>query len=96
MLSGQTKPSEAADIHLSVWLQSAAIVGLTRRHDHFMKNREVEMGFNLFHLISDVYHRENLHSDMMEAIISPSGSHGHRDRFLQLFLDFLRRHQHMA
>jgi hypothetical protein len=61
-----------------------------------MKNREVEMGFNLFHLISDVYHRENLHSDIMEAIISPSGSHGQGDLFLRLFLDFLRKHHHVA
>lgn len=81
---------------LAAWLHSAPIVGLTERHDHFMKNREVDMGFNLFHLISDVYHRENLHSDMMEAIISPSGSHGCGDLFLRLFLDFLRQHHHIA
>ena len=75
---------------ISEWLQDVNIVQLARRHEAFMKGREVDMGFNLFHLISAVYHRENLHSDMMDAIISPSGSHGHGDLFLHLFLNFLR------
>jgi hypothetical protein len=82
--------------HLSAWLQSAPIVELARRYKGFMKNREVDMGFNLFHLISDVYHKENLHSDMMEALISTSGSHGHGDLFLRLFLDFLRKRHGVA
>jgi hypothetical protein len=94
MRSGQTTPGEVTDIILPVWLQSTPIIELNRRHDRFVKNRKVEMGFNLFHLIANVYHQENLHSDIMEAIISPSGNHG--DRLLHLFLDFLRRHQHMA
>lgn len=84
--------SQRSDAPLLAWLQSAPILQLTSRHDHFAKNKEVDMGFNLFHLISEVYHRENLHSDMMEAIISPSGSHGQGDLFLRLFLDFLRQH----
>lgn len=55
-----------------------------------LKKREVNLGFNAFALASDVYHRENLHSDVMAAILDPRGSHGQGDQFLMLFLQFLR------
>lgn len=95
MISETTLPEEStssqeSDAPLSAWLESNAIIQLTVRHDHFIKNREVDMGFNLFNLISTVYYRENLHSDIMQAIIDPVGSHREGDRFLLLFIDFLR------
>lgn len=75
---------------VSEWLRNDKAVQLSHRHAECAKRREVDMGFNLFHLISDVYYRENLHSDIMQAIIDPAGSHRQGDRFLRLFLDFLR------
>jgi PD-(D/E)XK nuclease superfamily len=75
---------------VSDWIENDQVAQLAHRHAACAMRREVNMGFNLFHLISDVYHRENLHSDIMQAIIDPAGSHGHGDIFLRLFLKFLR------
>lgn len=56
------------------------------------KKSKVDLGFNAFALVSDVYHRENLHSDVLAAILSPQGEHKCGGRFLELFLGFLRTH----
>lgn len=81
----------AAESHaLASWLEREDVRELTRQYTESLKTREIDMGFNLFHLISDSYHRENLHSDMMEAILSPTGSHGQNDLFLRKFLEFLK------
>lgn len=67
---------------------------LGARFEGNRQRREVDLGFNAFALASEVYHRENLHSDVMAAILDPYGSHGQGDRFLMLFLQFLRdRHE---
>lgn len=81
---------------VSAWLHDGEIVRLGHQHWECVKRREVDMGFNLFHLISDVYYRENLHSDIIQAIIDPAGSHGHGDHFLRLFLKYLREHHGVA
>jgi hypothetical protein len=62
---------------------------LARRYEACMRGRHVDMGFNLFAIISDIYHRENLHSDMLKALIDPQGGHGEQEKFLALFLAFL-------
>lgn len=49
----------------------------------------VAPGFNLFALISDIYYRENMHSDILREILSPNGNHGEGDLYLRLFLDFI-------
>ena len=49
-----------------------------------------KIGFNLFAIISDCYYRENLHSDILRALIDPNGEHGEHDKYLRLFLKFIR------
>ena len=39
-----------------------------------LRKRDVDIGFNLFALISDLYYRENFHSDILRALIDPSRS----------------------
>lgn len=68
---------------------SPNVNALARRYDACMRARHVDMGFNLFAIISDIYHRENLHSDMLKALIDPQGGHGEQEKFLALFLAFL-------
>lgn len=51
-----------------------------------------DLGFNAFAMVSDVYHRENFHSDVIAAILDPDGAHGQRNQHLHLFLKFLRDH----
>lgn len=59
-------------------------------------NRKVNLGFNAFALVSDVYHRENFHSDVIMAILDPNGAHGQGDLYLRLFFEFLRDHHGVA
>ena len=47
------------------------------------------IGFNAFALVSEVYYRENFHSDIIAAILNPHSGHGHGTLFLRKFIDFL-------
>ncbi|MGF1452791.1 MAG: PD-(D/E)XK nuclease family protein, partial [Opitutales bacterium] len=46
-------------------------------------------GFNLFHLVSN-YQRENLHSDVIAALLDPAEEHDADHQFLHLFIDWLK------
>ena len=48
-----------------------------------------EIGFNAFALVSDVYYRENFHSDIIAAILNPHSDHGEGTLFLKKFLTFV-------
>ena len=48
-----------------------------------------DLGFNPFALMSDMYYRENFHSDIIAAILDPNGSHNEKGLFLQSFVSFL-------
>lgn len=54
-----------------------------------LDKRDTSLGFNAFELVSDIYRRENFHSDVMCAIINPRSKHGEGLRFLQLFITYL-------
>lgn len=71
------------------FVDDPALRALGARFEANRMRREVDLGFNAFALASNIYHRENLHSDVMAAILDPDGSHGQGDRFLMLFLEFL-------
>jgi hypothetical protein len=62
---------------------------LTRRYEENLKKREVDVGFNLFAIISDHYHRENLHSDVLKAFLDRHEKHEAGNAYLQLFLEFI-------
>ncbi len=55
-----------------------------------LKRNEYELGFNIFALISETYHKENFHSDIISALLNPIGKHNEGDLFLNLFLQFLQ------
>ena len=74
----------------------AVLRNLTIAYEENRRARKVKLGFNAFALVSDVYHRENFHSDVIKAILDPSGAHGQGDLYLRLFLEFLRDHHGVA
>lgn len=45
--------------------------------------------FNVFTIISDLYYRENFHSDIIKVFLDPLGNHNEGSTFLFAFLDFL-------
>lgn len=50
---------------------------------------KIDIGFNIFILISDLYYRENFHRDIIYELLEPNGSHKQGDKYLMLFLDML-------
>ncbi|MEQ1858468.1 MAG: PD-(D/E)XK nuclease family protein [Chthoniobacteraceae bacterium] len=54
--------------------------------------RNVDLGFNLFAIVTELYYRENFHSDVLRALLDPNSKHQDGSVFLDLFLAFLKRH----
>lgn len=50
-----------------------------------------KIGFNAFKLASDLYYRENFHSDILCEILNPQGSHKEGDRFLKIFIECINK-----
>lgn len=47
--------------------------------------------FNLFHVISDLYYRENFHSDLIAFFLDPNANHGYKHIMLDSFIALLNR-----
>lgn len=71
-------------------VNSTILSNLVREYSDNLKKREVDVGFNLFAIISEIYHRENLHSDILFALLDPDGGHREHEKYLQLFLEYIR------
>ena len=63
---------------------------LAKEYAECLKKREVDLGFNLFAIVSDLYYRETFHSDILGALLDPKSQHKEGDKYLRLFLTFLR------
>ncbi len=48
-----------------------------------------KLGFNIFSAISDKYHYENLHSDILARILDPNAEETGNCKFLEYFLEFI-------
>lgn len=62
---------------------------ITKYNDH-KKNFE-EKGLNIFHIISDIYYRENLHSDIIKFLLSKDETHNANNVYLKIFIDLLNK-----
>jgi hypothetical protein len=51
--------------------------------------RKEDIGFNVFKLVSDLYYRENFHSEVIHEFLNPEGSHKQGNKYLMTFLDML-------
>jgi len=60
--------------------------------EHQKKNSTKEdIGFNAFALMSDLYYRENFHSDMLRAILDINEKHGAGNIYLSIFISLLNK-----
>jgi hypothetical protein len=71
------------------FVQAPNNIKLAHEYAENLKKREVDLGFNLFAIVSDLYYRENFHSDILRVCLNPSTKHGQRDIYLRLFFDYL-------
>lgn len=53
------------------------------------KEKRMDLGFNVFHLISDYYYRETFHGDIIAALLSPDEKHGEGNLYIDLFIDMI-------
>lgn len=72
------------------WLSSPQVRDLSARSEALL-SRRTQAGFNLFTLISPIYTRENLHSDILAALLDPAQQHGGGQVFAHEFLGMIRR-----
>lgn len=62
---------------------------IIEKYNLAIKCKEKEDGLNIFELISDKYHRENLHSDILHFLLNPVEKHQHDNLFLNSFIECL-------
>lgn len=57
-----------------------------------------EIPFNVFMIASDLYYRENFHSDVISVFLDTNGKHGEGSVFLDLLIDILNKdyHKHIS
>lgn len=55
----------------------------------FIETKPKDLGFNFFELVSDIYYRENLHSDILKEFLDSEGKHGEGNKFFRLFVELL-------
>jgi hypothetical protein len=72
-----------------LFLQDKNIKQIGKLYREF-KSKELSIGFNLFLLISDTYHRENFHSDILRALLDPNEKHQEGNKYLSVFFDFFK------
>lgn len=64
------------------------VIGVTIQYRMWCKDREIS-DFNVFMAISDIYYRENFHSDFMARLLNPSELHHEKDLFIQEFIELV-------
>ncbi|HXT11400.1 MAG TPA: PD-(D/E)XK nuclease family protein [Candidatus Angelobacter sp.] len=84
--------SREAVSNLYTLLRNPELLRLARQYTANLKKRNVDLGFNLFAIISDFYYRENFHSDILRALLDPDGHHKEKALFFDIFIDFLKSH----
>jgi hypothetical protein len=55
------------------------------------KDNISEIGFNVFKITSDLYYRENFHSDIIKALLDPREKHFQNTKYLYLFFKLLNK-----
>ena len=55
------------------------------------KSKKVAEGFNIFKIISDIYYRENFHSDILTSLLQKEQKHNGEDKYLKEFVKLLER-----
>jgi PD-(D/E)XK nuclease superfamily len=77
---------------LERFICNANLSALARNYEANLKKRNVDLGFNLFAIISELYYRENFHSDILKAFLDPKAKHQEHEKYLHLFLEFIGSH----
>lgn len=55
------------------------------------QDERFDIGFNVFKITSDLYYRENFHSDIIKSLLDPNEKHLQQSRYLHIFIDLLNK-----
>lgn len=62
----------------------------TNLYDSFIElQKDYDVSFNIFTMISDKYHLENMHTDIIKRFLDPKEGHNEGNKFLFLFIDMI-------
>jgi hypothetical protein len=75
-------------LEIEQFISDKEIIELCKKFSEH-KSRDLDEGFNFFKVISDNYHKENLHSDILGFLLNPDESHQMGRTFLDLFLHYI-------
>lgn len=53
------------------------------------KREKFDIGYNIFKLSSDLYYRENFHSDIIKSLLDPNEKHNEKTKYLFSFINLL-------
>ncbi len=70
------------------FLENPIVISIIKRYLDVKSQQNVSK-FNVFKLASDLYYRENFHSDVISNFLNPRGSHGQGAVFLNAFIDMV-------
>ena len=71
------------------FLQNRDIISIAERH-WTKKLEPVDNTMNLFTIISNIYHQENFHSDILKIFLDTNGAHNEGGMYLNSFLTFVK------
>lgn len=67
-------------------LESSFLIG----EEYYESKQDNEIdSFNVFQIVSDLYYRENFHSDIIRFFLAPDESHYEGNKFLRIFIQML-------
>ena len=55
------------------------------------KREKFDIGYNIFTLSSDLYYRENFHSDIIKSLLDPKEKHNEGSKYLYIFIELLNK-----
>ncbi len=71
-------------------IKNDALIHIAGRYEE-ERNKEDDLGINIFELVSSIYHRENLHSDIIAFFLKSEEKHKHGNKYFKLFLEYLNK-----
>lgn len=81
-----TLPEDKFSTNLDNFLQG--LRPIVEKYEERQRGR-MELGLNVFTIISDYYYRETFHGDILYAILSPDAGHREGNLYVNLFIDMI-------
>lgn len=80
-------------INLHIDIVSCLLAKCSSISKDYVKSKEDDQKeiFNIFHIISDLYYRENFHSDIISFFLNPKEKHGGGCVYLNTFIEMLNK-----